>query len=217
MTQKTSRYWLHRLFVFTDVIARIPAPILVLIVAALSISAAQTWINTTHVVVMGYVAGIGLAVFIAGDWAMLAWLPRRGRSFGPVGMALLALAVVRWALTLATAFIPNTPEWILALVAIGNLALTGNVLDSLWAVRSMRLSLGALLLASILYIFILHGPGGYAFDSAPRHLMTVTPIYLALSLWVNRIAPRYRWIIVAISTLWLGVLAAWFTSGRWVS
>jgi len=132
MTQKTSRYWLHRLFVFTDVIARIPAPILVLIVAALSVSAAQTWINTTHVAVMGYVAGIGLAVFIAGDWAMLAWLPRRGRSFGPVGMALLALAIVRWALMLATAFIPNTPEWILALVAIGNLALTGNVLDSLW-------------------------------------------------------------------------------------
>ena len=132
MTPRPHHYWLHQLFVFTDVIGRIPAPILLLIVAALSVSAAQTWINTTHIVAMGYVAGIGLAVFIAGDWVMLAWLPRTGRSFGPVGMTLLALAVARWALTFATAFISNMPEWILALVAIGNLALTGNVLDSLW-------------------------------------------------------------------------------------
>ncbi len=132
MTPRPHHYWLHQLFVLTDVIGHTPTPILLLIVAALSVSAAQTWIHTTHIVAMGYVAGIGLAVFIAGDWAMLAWLPRTGRSFGPVGMALLALAMARWALTLATAFIPNLPEWILALVAIGNLALTGNVLDSLW-------------------------------------------------------------------------------------
>jgi len=132
MTQRPHHYWLHQLFVLTDIIGHTPTPILLLIVAALSVSAAQTWINTTHIVAMGYVAGIGLAVFIAGDWAMLAWLPRTGRSFGPVGMALLALAMARWALTLATAFIPNLPEWVLALVAIGNLALTGNVLDSLW-------------------------------------------------------------------------------------
>jgi predicted membrane chloride channel (bestrophin family) len=72
MTQRPHHYWLHQLFVFTDVIGRIPAPILMLIVAALSVSAAQTWINTTHVVMVGYVAGIGLAVFIAGDWVMLA-------------------------------------------------------------------------------------------------------------------------------------------------
>jgi Gpi18-like mannosyltransferase len=97
------------------------------------------------------------------------------------------------------------------LFALGGLSL------SLWSVRYMRLSLGALLLASVLYICILHGPGGYAFDSAPRRLMVVAPIYLALALWVSRIAPRHRWIIVAISTLWLGILAAWFTSGRWVS
>jgi len=87
----------------------------------------------------------------------------------------------------------------------------------LWSVRHMRLSLGILLLASVLYISILHGPGGYAFDSAPRRLVVVAPIHLALALWVDRFIPRYRWIVVTVSALWLGVLAAWFASGRWVS
>jgi len=36
----------------------------------------------------------------------------------------------------ATAFVPATPLWTLALLTIGNLAMTGNVLDSLWASRS---------------------------------------------------------------------------------
>jgi len=31
------------------------------------------------------------------------------------------------------------------------------------------------------------------------------------------LTPKYRWIIVTLLALWLGVLAAWFTSGRWVS
>lgn len=97
------------------------------------------------------------------------------------------------------------------LFALGGLSL------SLWAVRYMRLSLGALLLASILYIFFLHGPGGYAFDSAPRRLVIVAPIYVAFALWVDQLTPKYRWIIVTLLALWLGVLAAWFTSGRWVS
>jgi len=123
---------LHRVFLLTDVIARTPAPILLVIVAALSASAGWAWVSRTGDLTWGYVIGIGLGVFIAGDWLMLALLPRQGRSFGPVGMALLALAVLRWALTYATAFIPHLPTGTWALVAIGNLALTGNVLDSLW-------------------------------------------------------------------------------------
>jgi hypothetical protein len=74
-----------------------------------------------------------------------------------------------------------------------------------------------LLLASFLYVSVLHGPFGYAFDSAPRRLVVVAPIYLALALWVDRFMPKYRWIVVTVSALWLGVLAAWFASGRWVS
>jgi len=123
---------LHRALVFSDVIGHTPTPILVLVVAALVVSAAWTWVNATHDLVLGCLAGLGLALFIAGDWAMLAGLPRAGRSFGPVGLPLLALAGVRWALN-ATAFIPATPQSTLALLTIGNLALTGNVLDSLWA------------------------------------------------------------------------------------
>ena len=126
-----NRRLLHRTLLFTDTIGRTPAPILLLVIVALAVSAAWTWFHATHELVLGYIAGLGLALFIAGDWAMLAWLPRTGRSFGPVGFPLLALAGARWMLN-ATAFVPATPLWTLALLTIGNLAMTGNVLDSLW-------------------------------------------------------------------------------------
>ena len=131
MPEARDRRLLHRFVVFTDIIGRMPTPILALIVAALAVSAAWMWLDATHDLALGCVAGTGLALFIAGDWAMLAWLPRTGRSFGPVGFPLLALAGARWMLN-ATAFVPATPLWTFALLIIGNLALTGNVLDSLW-------------------------------------------------------------------------------------
>lgn len=74
-----------------------------------------------------------------------------------------------------------------------------------------------LLLASLLYLFVLHGPGGYAFDSAPRRLLTIAPIFPAVALWLERLPPRLRWVVFGLMVLWLGLLTAWFTSGRWVS
>jgi predicted MPP superfamily phosphohydrolase len=119
-----------------DTVARLPAPALVLVLTAFVSSAGWIWTKVAYSPTPGYAVGISLAVFVTGDWVMLAWLPRAGRSFGPVGLTLIALAVVRWALFAATAFIPATPEmpyWTAALAILGNLALAGNVLDSLWA------------------------------------------------------------------------------------
>jgi len=82
MPETQNRRLLHRIVLFTDMIGRTPAPILLLVVAALAVSAAWMWFNATHELILGYMAGLGLALFIAGDWAMLAWLPRTGRSFG---------------------------------------------------------------------------------------------------------------------------------------
>ncbi len=136
MTEEPKVGLLHHLLAAGDKIARLPTPVLALSLAALSVGAARLWMATTHSIALGYGVGVGLATFMIGDWIMLAWLPRAGRSFGPVGLTLLALAFARWALFVATAWIPSTQELpysTAALAVIGNLALTGNVLDSLWA------------------------------------------------------------------------------------
>ena len=136
MTERPKVGLLHHILVAGDRVARLPSPVLFLVVMAFAGSAGWVWTKASHSPTPGYVVGMSLAVFAICDWAMLAWLPRTGRSFGPVGLTLIALAVVRWALFAATAFIPATPElpyWTAALAVLGNLALTGNVLDSLWA------------------------------------------------------------------------------------
>jgi predicted MPP superfamily phosphohydrolase len=136
MTEKPKVGLLHYMFVAGDLVARLPAPALFLISTAVVGSAAWMWFNVTRRLMPGCVAGASLAFFVTTDWVMLAWLPRTGRSFGPVSPTLIALAAVRWALFAATALIPSTPEmpyWTAALAIIGNLALSGNALDSLWA------------------------------------------------------------------------------------
>ena len=136
MAEKPKVGLLHRSLAAGDWIARLPAPVLLFVLAASVGSADWIWTRVAHGPTPGHVVGISLAVFVIGDWVMLAWLPRSGRSFGPIGLTLIALAAARWALYVATAFIPATPElpyWTAALATIGNLALTGNVLDSLWA------------------------------------------------------------------------------------
>ena len=136
MSEKPKVGLLHYSFVAGNVVARLPAPALFLILTAVVGSAAWMWFNVTRRPMPGYVVGASLAFFVATDWVMLAWLPRAGRSFGPVGLTLIALAIVRWALFAATALIPSTPEmpyWTAALAILGNLALSGNALDSLWA------------------------------------------------------------------------------------
>ncbi len=136
MTERSKVGLLHQILVAGDRVARLPAPVLFLVLAASVGSADWIWTRVARGPTPGDVVGMSLAVFVISDWVMLAWLPRAGRSFGPVGLTLIALAAVRWALFAATAFIAATPElpyWTAALAVIGNLALTGNVLDSLWA------------------------------------------------------------------------------------
>lgn len=111
-----------------------------------------------------------------------------------------------------------TPDWFsVAFTLHDTLFAVGALIIALWSARYMRLSSAALLLVSILYVFTLHGPGGYAFDSAPRRVAVIVPIYVAAAIFLHKKFPKYQWVFVSISALWLGVLTAWFTSGRWVS
>jgi hypothetical protein len=73
--------------------------------------------------------------------AALAWLPRTGRSFGPVGFALIALALIRWMLVPACLYgaaVYLGPHWAGLLAVTGNLIITGCVIYGLW-IEPLRL------------------------------------------------------------------------------
>jgi Gpi18-like mannosyltransferase len=173
-------------------------------------------------------AFVGLSLSPIGAWAFYYFL---GRPNGPVAglQAYTALLATIWdtryawpwalvisAIKAALFGINIHADWFSRAYAIHDtLHAFGALIVSLRSARYMRLSAAILLLVSVLYLFVLHGPGGYAFDSAPRHLAIVAPIYLAVGLWSASF--KYRWGLVVLSAMWLGVLTAWFASGRWVS
>lgn len=121
MTDKPKFGLIHYAVVFSDWLERIPAWLLFVLLAMLAAHAARMW---------NVVAGVGLAALIAVDWGMLAWLPKRDRSFGPVTASLLALAIVRWALVIAAAF--AQAAWITATVIVVQLAITTAAWYGLW-------------------------------------------------------------------------------------
>jgi hypothetical protein len=88
---------------------------------------------------------------------------------------------------------------------------------AVWAIARLRLSTGLYLLASILFLLASHGPPTDALFSFPRYLAGAFPIYLVLAGWTLRLPPRLRWLPVGLSLLLLGLLTAWFASGRWVA
>ena len=110
------------------------------------------------------------------------------------------------------------PDWFSRAFTLDDLffALLGLFL-SLWAFRRMRASSAAYLLIGVIFFYSKHGPYGYAFHSMPRHLGSLPPLYLAMALFLDQLPARLRWMIVVMHVLFLGLFAAWFASGRWVS
>jgi Gpi18-like mannosyltransferase len=98
-----------------------------------------------------------------------------------------------------------------ALYAIPGLAL------SLWAFRRLRFGVAAYLFVSISFFYAVHGPYGYAFDSMPRRLASLPAVYPAIALLLAQLPAKLRWVVLGLFVMLLGVLAAWFASGRWVS
>jgi hypothetical protein len=88
---------------------------------------------------------------------------------------------------------------------------------SIWALSRMRLSVSVFLLTSTLFLYTSHGPYGYAFWSVPRRVATMFPFYPALALVADQLPMRCRWLVMSVSMLLLGILSAWFASGRWIA
>jgi predicted MPP superfamily phosphohydrolase len=121
--------WLHKLFLLTHAPADWPAWKLA---AGLLLAALVVWLAWLP---LGSTAAIAAAaiyfVFAGGDWALLAWLPKSGRSFGPVGPQLY----VKTAPRLGAAIMLALPGWIFGaalnsslLVALVLLQLIGTAL-----------------------------------------------------------------------------------------
>jgi hypothetical protein len=88
---------------------------------------------------------------------------------------------------------------------------------AIWAVRRIYPGSAVYLWVGLILVFATHGPYGYALWSDTRRVFTLFPIYVALALVVQRFGRSTRFAFLGLSTTWLGVLAAWFASGRWVA
>ena len=70
---------------------------------ALAFVAGLVWTRMMGEVVWGWVVALGLLLFAAADWGLLALLPRLGISFGAYQPPLIALSVLRWAVAMLAA------------------------------------------------------------------------------------------------------------------
>ncbi|MBN1135591.1 MAG: metallophosphoesterase [Anaerolineae bacterium] len=73
--------------------------------------AGWVWARVTGDPAVGWAVALGLLAFALADWQILAALPRRGVSFGPVQPSLLGLALVRWLVALVPAAALAAPAW----------------------------------------------------------------------------------------------------------
>lgn len=111
---------LHRSLLAVHELARLPALAVLAILILVALVQGFWWHQ---------LAGIGPAAgsttltlaFALADWAMLTWLPRRGRSYGPSTPPLLMLTLARWGLDAGLGLLAWTglPAGGLLLAALG--------------------------------------------------------------------------------------------------
>jgi uncharacterized protein len=139
--------FLHHLLLFGDRFSRWGPAALSIYIGALTLMVIAVWSYAIDSINFGVVAGLGFLSFALVDWLMLAQLPRRHRSFGPIGPGLIAFTFIRAVFTILAALIDISPWWTATLVQISNLALTGYVMDTLWG-EPFRLGVTRLTLKS---------------------------------------------------------------------
>lgn len=110
----------HTVLVLTEKPAEWAAWQVVPFSLAAAASAGVVWALVGGAPVWGWAVALGLLAFALADWGLLAFLPRRGISFGAVQPPFLGLTLLRWAITLvAVIAVPVALGWPLpALVAV---------------------------------------------------------------------------------------------------
>jgi hypothetical protein len=137
----------HQVLMLSVRLSQLPGSVLALYLAGFVLLVYCAWSLATESPTTGLVVSLAFLVLSSIDWLMLAQLPRRRRSFGPVAPTLLVLVPLRAFITIGPVLLPLSPLWTATLVEISNFALTGYVLDSLWG-EPFRLTLTQLTLKS---------------------------------------------------------------------
>lgn len=110
------------------------------------------------------------------------------------------------------------PDWFSRLLVWQDLVYALFTLSvAIWALSYFRLSISAYLVTNVLFLISNHGPYGYAFYSIPRYIAVLFPLYPIFSLLSLIIPTRYRWLIIVLPIILLGLLSTWFATGRWVA
>ncbi len=138
---------LHHLLLFGDRFSRLGTFALSIYIGVMTLIVIAAWSYAIDSISFGFVTGFGFLAFALADWLILAALPRRHRSFGPIGPGLIAFTFIRAVFTIIAAFINLSPLWTATLVQISNLALTGYFMDALWG-EPFRLGVTRLTLKS---------------------------------------------------------------------
>jgi predicted MPP superfamily phosphohydrolase len=96
-----------------------------------------------------YLVGLGLLAFSLGDWGLLVWLPRAGRSFGPATPQLFMMIIPRLLVAIAAAALAHfgQPAW--GAAAFFTLEFAGSVCY-LWglAIEPHRISMSEITVTS---------------------------------------------------------------------
>ena len=95
----------HTLLLLTEKPGEWAAWKVVPIPLALAAVAGIVWAWAGGEAAWGWAVAVGLLLFAAADWGLLALLPRKGVSFGAYQPPLIALSVLRWAVAVLTAIL----------------------------------------------------------------------------------------------------------------
>ena len=104
---------LHKIFLATHIPAVWGAPKLALMLLAMSLPVGVVWWLLFGM--WGLCAAAIYLLFALSDWLLLWWLPRSGRSFGPVGPQLLVKSVPR----VGVAILVALPAWLAGEFGLG--------------------------------------------------------------------------------------------------
>ncbi|HEY4722152.1 MAG TPA: hypothetical protein VII92_09920, partial [Anaerolineae bacterium] len=102
---------LHGLLLWSERLSRLSPLVIGLYIGLLTLLVAIIWMIVNDSVVTGTIVGIVFLFFVALDWVMLAALPWRQRSYGPVAPGLMMFTTVRSIITIIAALIPLSPLW----------------------------------------------------------------------------------------------------------
>jgi len=89
--------------------------------------------------------------------------------------------------------------------------------SALYGLFRLRLSIALYFLIGMVFLYSNHGPYDLPFLSISRYIAVLFPIYLILALVSTRLPGRLQWLPVLMSVSLLGILSAWFATGRWVA